>query len=475
MYQKPNIKALCVLITRVPKAGQAKTRLIPALGSEGAADVQRDLSSHVATMMKHAAVLSAQRGYDSAKVMDLKLQARIVGGSVDEATSWLDMECLEQGPGDLGQRMARALDEGFESGFDVVAVLGGDCPELDGARIRSALGAAQEKGAAIIPACDGGYCLLALRRSAVQSVENLFAGMIWSTEEVCARQIERLRFQGIEPCVLDACADIDEPEDLSKWHEIKRKWHGAIESLSVIIPTHNEAQNLPRCLEAARAYFGQRNPDICVEYIVVDGESSDETVNIVQSLGCKVIQSERGRAVQMNAGARASLSDALLFLHADTLLRMSDVQGKPETLVDLLNDPHCAVGAFTFSFDKTGCSLRERILATLYERNTRKRVQRFANPYGDQALFCRRATFQSLGGWGTSPLMEDILFVDRARAVGEVGSLADVALTSTRRYREHGFLKTMMANRRAAYALYHGVPLGDIAHAYQARFKRNGN
>lgn len=468
-------QALCVLITRVPKPGQAKTRLIPALGNQGAADLQRDLSSHVAKMMQHAAVLCSQPEYDSSKTLRVKLQARVVGGTVDDARAWLGMKCLDQGEGDLGNRMERAINEGFASGADVVAVLGGDCPELDGARIRSALVAAQKNGAALIPARDGGYCLLALRRDAVQNVDNLFEKMTWSTGEVCARQIERLQAQGVEPYVLEVCADIDEPEDLPRWYEIKRKWYGAIKSLSVIIPTYNEAQNLPRCLEAARSYFSQRNLDVSIEFIVVDGASSDETSCIAQSLGCTVIQSERGRATQMNAGARASLSDALLFLHADTLLRMSDVQEKPETLVDLLNNPHRAVGAFTFAFDKTGCSLREEILAALYERNTRKRVQRFANPYGDQALFCRRATFQSLGGWGTPPLMEDILFVDRARAVGEVGSLADVALTSTRRYREYGFIKTMMANRRAAYALYRGVPLADIAQAYQARFKRSGS
>lgn len=465
-----------MLFTRVPEPGRAKTRLIPVLGEQGAADLQRAMSSHVARMMRHARVLAGQRGFSEAPNLHVDCEARVVGGTLSEARDWLEMPCFDQGSGDLGERMARAMSEGFARGYKVAAVLGGDCPELDGARITEALHAALEQGASLIPAIDGGYCLFALSLDEGVCVPALFESIEWGTSSVCAQQCARLEEQGIEPTLLAACADVDEADDLSLWAEVDRAWYGEPRSISVIIPTYNEAAHLEECVWSVKSYLMRAAPDMHAEIMVTDGGSTDGTVALARKLGCQIVEGARGRAQQMNAAAARSQSDVLLFVHADTRLCVAPKRSAHTlSFRRALQNPALALGAFTFTFDTDRCNLAQKLWCALYTSNTRKRVKHSHDPYGDQALFCRRVQFNSLGGFGTAPFMEDVLLGERSLAVGEVIVVADEAWTSPRRYVEHGFLKTMLVNRRALRALHKGEKPSSILQWYRAQFKKSGN
>lgn len=185
--------------------------------------------------------------------------------------------------------------------------------------------------------------------------------------------------------------------------------------LSVIIPTLNEATNLPRTLAAARLALGPGG-----EIIVADGGSEDETRAIAARDGAQIVVCPRGRGVQMNAGAAVARGDTLLFLHADTLL-------PPDAGTQIgvaLTDPNALGGNFTLRFDAPGA------LAGLFARvyNARSRRQRIF--YGDSGLWVRLDVFDSLGGFAEARLMEDYAFCLALRAESQ-RRCPDVPLSQT--------------------------------------------
>ncbi len=187
-----------ILFTRHPTAGLAKTRLIPALGADGAAALHRRLT---------------ERAFDTMRASGLPMEVRTTGGTADAFTAWLgpDVALVDQGDGDLGARMARAAAR------PPVVLLGADVPDLSVRQIRAA-GAALAGGAEVVigPAEDGGYYLLGLGAP----LPWLFEDMPWGTEAVLAITLRRLAVLGIAPVLLETLADLDRPEDLRRWPEL---------------------------------------------------------------------------------------------------------------------------------------------------------------------------------------------------------------------------------------------------------------
>ena len=205
-------------------------------------------------------------------------------------------------------------------------------------------------------------------------------------------------------------------------------------SIAVVIPTLNEERTLSRTLLTLR----QLRFD---EVVIVDGGSKDQTVSIAQGQlpglslqPARVMVSEPGRAQQMNAGARATRSDVLLFLHADTLL-------PPETrdqIQRVLENPKYAGGRFDVRFED------DRGWAWLISRlmNWRSRWSGIAT--GDQALFVRRSVFDDLDGFADVPLMEDIELTRRLKRTGSLAALRTKVTTSFRRWERQGALRTIL-------------------------------
>ena len=196
-------------------------------------------------------------------------------------------------------------------------------------------------------------------------------------------------------------------------------------TISVVIPTLDEAEGIVRAVESVVA------PG--VEVIVVDGGSRDGTCRLARDAGARVLEGVRGRARQLRLGGEESTGDAVLFLHADTRLE----SGWQEGVRQALADPRCAGGAFAFRFAERG--FREWWI----ERGVALRVALFRLPYGDQALFVRRSVLEKMGGIPIVPMMEDLDLVAAIKRAGRLELLRLEATTSSRRYAEHGTLRTI--------------------------------
>lgn len=212
-------------------------------------------------------------------------------------------------------------------------------------------------------------------------------------------------------------------------------------SLSVIIPTLNEVETITLTLRRVR------EAGAC-EIVLVDGGSGDGTADSARPHADQVLHAARGRASQMNAGARVATGEVLLFLHADTILpaNFSDM------LCEALHDPAILGGRFDVHLDASGWAFR--MIETLM--NLRSRLTRIAT--GDQAIFVRRETFFALGGFPELELMEDVEFSRRLKRRGKIACLRARVTTSARRWRQDGVLRTigLMWMLRLAYFL--GVP-----------------
>lgn len=222
--------------------------------------------------------------------------------------------------------------------------------------------------------------------------------------------------------------------------------------LSIIIPLLNEAQSLPDVL--ARLTAARRED---VEVIVVDGGSSDDSAAIAKAAGFTVIRAERGRALQMNAGAAAAAGDVLLFLHADTHL--------PERFGTLIRD---ALGSGRHVWGRFDVRISGRswmLLVVARLMNLRSRLTGIAT--GDQALFVTRAAFQRVGGFPKQPLMEDIELSKRLRRLSPPACLAQPVTTSGRRWESRGVWRTILLMWRLRWRYWRGASPEQLAREYQ--------
>lgn len=222
--------------------------------------------------------------------------------------------------------------------------------------------------------------------------------------------------------------------------------------LSIVVPTLDEAAGIAAALAALQPLRAAGH-----EVIVVDGGSRDATPALAQPLADRVLAAPPGRAVQMNAGARAAAGDVLVFLHADSRLPAGAAAAIARAL---------AGGARWGRFDVTIAG-RPRILRVVAAMmNLRSRLTGIAT--GDQGIFVERALFAAAGGYAQIPLMEDIaLSKSLKRRGGRPACLRERITTSGRRWEAHGPWRTIvtMWRLRAAYAL--GADPARLAREYR--------
>ncbi len=212
--------------------------------------------------------------------------------------------------------------------------------------------------------------------------------------------------------------------------------------ISIIIPVLNEAATI-----ATTCHRIQNTPG--VEILVVDGGSTDATVELVTQCGVRVIQSSQvGRAKQMNLGASLATGDILLFLHADTRLPL----GYADLVRSSLAQPQTIAGAFQLAIDSPGLFVR------LVEMMVNLRSRFFSLPYGDQTIFLKTSVFKELGGFSPLPIMEDFEFVQRLKRQGKIAIVPDHVLTSGRRWQQLGVLRTTLINQTIIIGYFLGVP-----------------
>ncbi|MEZ4268489.1 MAG: TIGR04283 family arsenosugar biosynthesis glycosyltransferase [Myxococcota bacterium] len=429
-----------VVMAKAPEPGTVKTRLARAIGAEAAtavaraslADVWRGV--HAVPGVAPALVLSG----DPAHLPPLTPSPTVV----------------EQGGGDLGQRMERHLRRAIDRAGRALMV-GSDSPGVPAAFIEHALDLLDTHDAVLGPALDGGFWLIGLRRLPAGLLDDL----PWSDPTTLSATVERFRQRGLTTALLAPWFDVDRIEDLGRLRVLLR--HGVGEApamaelldgleipddldesprgprvrrgISVVIPTLNEAKRLPRrLLELAMT------PGID-EVIVADGASTDGTDDIARAFPqVRCVQAPRGRASQMNAGAALAGGTTLLFVHADVRLPPDAT----EHIATALASPRVIGGAFRTHHVADGG--RYKLGPLLRAADLRSRVSRV--PYGDQAIFVRTADFHALGGYPDIPLMEDVEFSRRLRRRGKLVIVPAEVEVSGRRFETRPIYYTTLVN-----------------------------
>lgn len=221
--------------------------------------------------------------------------------------------------------------------------------------------------------------------------------------------------------------------------------------LAIIVPMLNEAAALPGLIAHLQPFVA-RGADLRL----VDAGSDDGSAALARALGATVIDSARGRAVQMNAGAAATTADALLFLHADTRL--------PDDADRLVLDALARHDWGRFDVRIAG---RARMLPVIaWFMNRRSRLSGIAT--GDQAIFIRRSRFVAIGGYPVQPLMEDIELSARLKRAGQrPACLSARVTTSGRRWEQRGVWPTIFLMWRLRLAYWRGASAETCAARYR--------
>ena len=226
--------------------------------------------------------------------------------------------------------------------------------------------------------------------------------------------------------------------------------------VSVIIPVLNEEGYLGDCLESLSQVQG--------EVIVVDGGSTDNTVGLAESLGATVIRlGSANRGTQMNAGASVAQGDLLLFFHADSRVPPGGI----EAMVSAMEDPTVIGGGFSLEFFPSAFFYSGLAIgANLFCRMTRM-------IFGDRGMFIRAKSFEALGRFPETAIMEDAALATAMRRAGKLVILPEVVATSARKYVHETKLQAVYRTVWAYTAYRLGVPAEKIKAGYY-RLERKG-
>ncbi len=215
--------------------------------------------------------------------------------------------------------------------------------------------------------------------------------------------------------------------------------------LSIIIPVYNEPDIINETISHLNGLSFSRKPEI----IIVDGHSSQNTLQVVKGRHVKKIPSAKGRGIQMNTGAKAASGNIFLFLHADTYLD----ENAPEAIIKILQDKNTVAGAFDLAIRSPKAIFR------LTEKYVYIRSRLTHIPYGDQGIFIKREFFEMLGGYPDMPLMEDVELMRRVKKAGGKIAIIDTKISPPpRRWEKEGFAFCTLRNLTLISLYLLGVP-----------------
>ena len=433
MNGRTHPQPVVMLFAKAPRAGTVKTRLAADVGEERAVDLYRAMVER--QLREVPAGWQVEIHFDPVD-------------AEDDMRAWLGSahHYRPQADGDLGRRLKKAFGAAFSRGATTVIAIGGDCPELDQETFHEAVTRLARAELVLGPATDGGYYLLALRRPAPE----LFDNIPWSSNQVASMTLARAKILGLSRELLTPKDDIDDIASYRGYLSRVAKKASPSDTLSVIVPTLNEATSLDATLTAAvQSLPGAR-------LIVVDGQSSDRTRDVAARHGAKVIVTRRGRGHQCRTGAAAATSDWLLFLHADTVLppQAGLVFG------NFIQQMDAQVATFRLRFDRPHWFLRASGWFT--------RIDSVFTRFGDQGILIRREFYDALGGFPDWPLFEDVALLQRARAATRIHSLPATVTTSARRFNQRGPIVQQWLNARLLIRYLMGTPVAELAAQYRS-------
>ena len=458
-------RELLIVMTKVPLAGTVKTRLIPTLGVENATQIHRAL------LLRTLAICRTKLQ------STFEVRFCITGGSDEKFR--LEVDCLfeitQQSGGDLGQRLRVATATALASGFERVVIIGTDCPKLKYKDLRRAFNLLATNDFVLGPAEDGGYYLIGINLSpnsnAQEKLETAFTDIDWSTEKVFAQTKAAIENQAWTMATLRQLSDVDCPDDVLGVLPILRAHDEQLlrrepNLLSIIIPTFNEASNIAATIESIKNI--SQNASKPYEILIADGGSQDETVAIASKLNARIIDcaikdvsNARGR--KLNIASLVARGETLLFLHADTRLPF-DYRSQIEAILDAHDSQSgITLGAFKLSVANASIALRGLIAVANW------RSKRLALPYGDQAFFIKASAFEALGGFKQWPLMEDFELCRRVAKLGQIRIADSCVVTSNRRWKKLGLIRTTLRNQAIIAAYYLGVSPKRLAAYYRRK------
>jgi hypothetical protein len=193
-------KKTLIIFTKYPEPGKTKTRLIPAVGSKGAAELHRRMAEN--TVSKALSIQDTE---------DILIKIFFEGGNIQSMRDWLGkMDFERQKDGDLGEKMSDAFEKGFSGKAPKVVIIGTDCPNLTASLLLKAFAILDKHDLVVGPAVDGGYYLIGLKKRA----GFLFQGISWGSENVFRQTSRKAEEYGLKKAVLETLGDVDRPGDL---------------------------------------------------------------------------------------------------------------------------------------------------------------------------------------------------------------------------------------------------------------------
>lgn len=370
------------------------------------------------------------------------------------------VERVPRGNRDAVSHVWHALQTAFSRGAERVAVILAPCATVDAFAISQVFAVLSMQATCAVVEGSGprdGLVLVALTRSAfLRDPFDRFVSQARGAGEITAGQVmaaltaSAVHTQRLTEPPLASAPDAGTVEWAHEWSiALKNR-----QTISVVIPALNEEAALGRTIDAARD-VDPADRDL-IEVIVVDGGSTDATIEVAERHGATVLRSGCGRALQMNTGALHASGYALLFLHADTKLPAR----YPEIVRSTLSDSRVAAGAFAFRGDRA----LPWFWAIEWMTNIRSRF--LGCPYGDQAIFLRRDLFEIHGGFPELKFMEDFEMVQMLQRRGTIVTARQPVLISVRRWEKLGVVTTTLINWMIVLAYRMGAEPGALRDIY---------
>jgi rSAM/selenodomain-associated transferase 1 len=311
-----------IVFARYPRAGHSKTRLTPLLGAAGAARLHRQLVEQTLHLARAQAAL---RGV-ALEVRGTGDDPRALAGMFGR-----DLRYRDQGEGDLGDRLRRAVQTAFDESARRVVVIGTDCPLLGRQQLTAAFVALTDHDVVLGPAQDGGYYLIGLNRPCPE----LFADIPWGGPLVLRRTVAAAARLGLRVHRLAVLPDVDQPADIATWAGARLAGPTEPPRYSVIIAARHAPEHLAATIGSVLACAG-------AEIIVVVGHSADRTAEVARQFGATVMDAPPLRDGALHTAAARARGDVLLFLRAGAVLpldyasRLRAVLDQPGTVAGVL-------------------------------------------------------------------------------------------------------------------------------------------
>ena len=407
-----------ILFTRYPEPGKCKKRLAKVIGDKNAAKVQLRMTLKAINVCNEYIKSHPE----------CSLEIYYTGnGEYEMALVYGNYLYTRQNDETLGDRMRLAIKKAKEEGIDAVIIIGTDIPFFTYEHFVDSFDAIIEKDLVIIPAYDGGYCLIGMK----EDNPLIFPGnMKWGEANVLERTLKLAKKARMKTVIMNPMHDIDSGDDLKHLEDTDILDDLPEPIVCVIIPALNEEANIAESIVSAGKSKG-------VEIIVSDGGSEDKTKTIANDLGARVIESKKGRSVQMNTAAIQAKAPILLFLHADTILPENYVY----EICSILSMKNVRAGSFEIKIEG-----RNKALMNI-EKSVNFRSRFLKMTYGDQGFFITKQVFNEIGGFPVIPIMEDYAIVKKIKKVGRMGISNFCVITSGRRWDKAGYMKTLIVNK----------------------------